>query len=624
MMIIIMIITILGILTSNQLLSEYSMTTTRRNTMMTMHPTNTIVLSHTTAATTTTTKEEQTNPLNQLCQWIAGGHGAQQNPSSSYLLPSIGSIWMREQSKIREALLHAPANQPFGSRTTDLQTIIDQIIPALPLEKIRRSVRYATFPSNDQKLHRIVDILWKRRFNADTNNPPLQVLVFGGSPTAGSNCERNGRLKKQGHCAWPGHLQDFVNRFLGYDAIRVVNYAIGASKSDLATMILKLRLFPQSMLPHGPDVIINAYAVNDYSWLQEGSITTNDILEPFVEAVQELSDCDNNRPLVIMVDDKSVDVSRQGRKHGLTNVEKYRSELYKLAQYYQIYSISFVDVIQDYLYSASNESSLLIDWQNDSVHIPWAGHVAMVYLFAYNVMTVSVGMCEDNAWLKHGGGSQQSTTDTIFADDVDHRRQNENDAIFRPRMGTTTLDDIPSQWNQNIKDHCDEYRRGSTAAPRVCPFAWVALRKETEHEHMPDVNDILVRADGWKYDTTWPPTNYGFYGSTNGTAVFRVNEADNTNTTSDIMMSTVTIIYMKSYSKKWFNSLVNVTVLQCQDVVASKTISGFHEKQTSEYYTETISWEPSALTTVSSCPSVELELRMISGSTFRIGGLSFC
>jgi hypothetical protein len=177
-----------------------------------------------------------------------------------------------------------------------------------------------------------------------------------------------------------------------------------------------------------------------------------------------------------------------------------------------------------------------------------------------------------------------------------------------------------------MKEHCNDDGRGHRgSSPKVCPFAWVALRKEAEHEHMANVDDILVRADGWKYDTTWPPTNYGFYGSTNGTAVLRVNETNsNNNTITTAMMSTVTIIYMKSYSEKWLNSLAKVTVYQCQNVVAAKTISGFHEKQTSEYYTETISWEHSATTTTSFCPFVELELEMISGSTFRIGGLSFC
>jgi len=82
----------------------------------------------------------------------------------------------------------------------------------------------------------------------------------------GSNCERNKKFRKNGACAWPGHLQEFANAFLGFDAVRVVNFGMGASSSGVASMILNFRLFSDFVMPNGPDVIINAYSVNDFSY----------------------------------------------------------------------------------------------------------------------------------------------------------------------------------------------------------------------------------------------------------------------------------------------------------------------------------------------------------------------
>jgi hypothetical protein len=79
-------------------------------------------------------------------------------------------------------------------------------------------------------------------------------LVFGGSPTAGSNCELNNRLKKQGGWAWPDYLETF-----SFDAVQVGSYAMGPSSSSVVSMIHRFRLFPASiMMPDRPEIIVNA------------------------------------------------------------------------------------------------------------------------------------------------------------------------------------------------------------------------------------------------------------------------------------------------------------------------------------------------------------------------------
>lgn len=541
--------------------------------------------------------EHDDDSLAQICYRLLDGKNSQ-------IIPSAGTLWTTEAPLIKQALLHSPSNEPFGSRTSELKTLIDQVFQALPLDRLRRSVRPATLSSSDIKLRRILDVLWKRYHDPD-NNPPLQVLVFGGSPTAGSNCERNGRLKKQGQCAWPGHLQLFANAYLGFDAIRVVNYAIGATSSQMATMMLRLRLFPLSMDTQGPDVIINAYAVNDFSY-HSGEIEKNGVLSflnlfsAFVNAVKDLTSCQKDRPFAIFLDDFSVNYQKGNLVEA---VENYRAEISKLTSYHQVLTISFVDMIQDFLFSDSKEEELLVDWKSDGKHIPWGGHMAIVLAFMYNALNIVVELCEQN--LSSAALEQESSK---------QGRSQQLDSYFRPHLDeTVALEGFSDQWSNNLEtssQNCNEEDRTET-----CPFGWVALRKEDEHQHIQDIMAILVKKENWEYVQTWPPTNYGLYGSRNGTAVLHVESSEN-----DAPVESITIIYMKSYSEKWYNSTVQATVHRCEEVVSSVELSGYHDKLTSEYFTETIE-----LPTGSSvCRSVDLTLQMTGGDTFRVGGLSFC
>jgi len=238
-----------------------------------------------------------------------GSHGADSfcsfmsaNGASS----DASTLWSEHLDSIRESLLHSPANnKPFGARSSDLQPLIDGVLNILSPARLRRSLRPVSADWHMPRIRRILNVLLERRRHPESA-PPLQVLVFGGSPTVGSNCERNKKYKKNGACAWPGHLQEFTNHLLGFDAIRVINYGMGASSSEVATMILNFRLFPDSMLPDGPDVIINAYSVNDFSYYVGGGpmdgagrvprVVQGDNLDGESVFRRMMGECDNDAP----------------------------------------------------------------------------------------------------------------------------------------------------------------------------------------------------------------------------------------------------------------------------------------------------------------------------------------
>ena len=526
----------------------------------------------------------------QICRSLDVSSGTNQRP----ILPSIGTLWSNQTARITEALLHSPANEPYGARTDELQALIAQVMEALSLSRLRRSVRPATLSANDAKIKRIMNVLWNR-YSDPNKNPPLQVLVFGGSPTVGSNCERNRHFGKHGSCAWPGHLQDFLNAYLGFDAINIVNYGMGGSSSHLARIMLQLRLFPKSMLPDGPDVVINSYAVNDFSYHAGEEVSSGlsfqAMFAAFLEAVNQITNCERDRPLTIFLDDFSINYLD---KNLIQPVEDYRAEIAKHTSFHQVLTVSLIDVTSDFLYSGSKYEKLLIDWKGDKKHLTWGGHVAVVTIFAYNAMTLLLHACD--------------SLSTMPVSALPKDEPSLLDAQFRPPLDSPDLSlvNVNTEWAQRHA-RCDKTQQSKT-----CPFAWIALAKEDEHQDIADVSDIMVSAKNWRYVNKWPPINHGLYGSRNGLATLKV--ADTTN-----IISTITIIYMKSYSEKWYNSTVQANVLLCGNETASVELSGFHKKNTSEYYTQTIEFDNAG-----TCGSVVLNLQMTGGNTFRIMGLSFC
>jgi len=481
-------------------------------------------------------------------------------------------FWNQQLNRTVEALGHSPANK------TDFMTRMAwQVLHTLPTSKLQESL---STPSIDP--HKMKGLI-----SLTEQGKTIQVLVFGGSPTVGSNCERDGRAKKQGQCAWPGHLQEFVNAWLGYEAINVVNYGIGASSSEVASMMLRYRLFPASMMPEGPDVIINAYAVNDFSY-HSTSNNFGKFFEDFVASVRSLTSCDYTRPVVLYLDDF---MNTYDRSQSLSQAQSYTAEIQKYTSWYQIPLIAYARMMHPWVYQDTPEAKLLVDRQGDSKHMTWAGHVAVVMTLAYRMLHEVHAYCQD----------------TLLQPHIDTNAPSVLDSIHRPLLGKAKANTVASVWKQNQDDwNCN-------ATSSSCDFAWVALRREREMYHLPQITDIMGEAHGWEYRTKWPPSNYGLYSNgVNSTLWLRVNST---------AANTVGFFYMKSYSEKWKDANVQVTVHlgNQSNPVTTTTLSGYHDKSTSEFFPASLQFDHSIKEEV-----VYAELRQIGGGTFRISAVSFC
>jgi hypothetical protein len=546
---------------------------------------------------------------------------------------SATSLWVEglRAGKIQDSILAAPDNLD-GSLNTHLRDLSTRVLSDLTPTILRRSIHHFAASSNEgsDNRRRITAILEKLRLRRhDEEHDKVKILVFGGSPTAGSNCYRNGALKKDksGPCAWPGHLEGFLNAYAGFDAFEVVNYAIGASDSSLGVAMMQHGLIPESMKApdHEVDIIIYAYSVNDFERYDNSA----NFLYDFIVAADSLAPCDRPRPITILLDDLVVNFHRN---QNIGPAEKFHSEFVKMAQWHDLPLVSYSNVAKSLLLQNTSEE-LFVDYKTDSKHAPRGGHIAIMLTLAFNFLNMVQQHCDDLLYVTGENGKSRNTS--TFMDSL-HLPLIESN----PSLGAVT-----DTWKSQIVDAKEEKSENcKNGGNKRCVFAWVAMRKEKEHYHNTDSpQDIMMESKDWVLDSKWPPTNYGLKALKENATVQlllpgSVRNEDGSRT--GIQIESMGITYMKSYSEKWYNSTLHVdvnsrgivdgilpipgsegnsTINPSTTILASENYSGFHETLTSEYYTETLDIHGHQFG-----EGLNVTFRMIGGSTFKIIGLTFC
>ena len=385
-------------------------------------------------------------------------------------LSSPTTFWMASLNagRIQDALLSAPDNLD-GSKTAHLQDLSARVIAALPPSRLRRSVNHFASSLNDGSNHwaKVSAILEKLRLrhrrvavdissnssSSTTLNEKVKILVFGGSPTAGSNCYRNGALKKEkaGPCAWPGHLEGFLNAYVGFDAFEVVNYAIGASDSSLATAIMQHGLLPESMKgpEHEVDIVIYAYGVNDFERFSSGGTDMKLTIHNFMSAVNNLAPCQGPRPITLLLDDLVVNYNKG---HDMLQVEEYHSEISKVAQWHELPLISYSNAVKG-LWLNNTDEELLVDWLKDSKHAPRGGHIAITLTLAFNFLNLVQEYCDDDPITDPQDGRVNSTN---ALDNANMSTLMMDPSYLPPLHTRPSLQTVTESWQKNIMEAEDK------------------------------------------------------------------------------------------------------------------------------------------------------------------------
>ena len=160
---------------------------------------------------------------------------------------------------------------------------------------------------------RVLQIVRNRLYDAE-KYPPLRVAVLGGAETEGQGCDiasvplpEGSIMANPTYCSWPYRFEQLVNNLAGgVKLVEVTNLAEDGTDTAFMTPLLRNWIYPQSLLPHGPDIIINAYTSKDYS--SYGAVSVKDTekneMEAFISGVEGSNPC-GDPPLIVHLDDSA-------------------------------------------------------------------------------------------------------------------------------------------------------------------------------------------------------------------------------------------------------------------------------------------------------------------------------
>eukprot|EP00586_Coscinodiscus_wailesii_P013399 CAMPEP_0172512810 /NCGR_PEP_ID=MMETSP1066-20121228/247329_1 /TAXON_ID=671091 /ORGANISM="Coscinodiscus wailesii, Strain CCMP2513" /LENGTH=564 /DNA_ID=CAMNT_0013292769 /DNA_START=6 /DNA_END=1700 /DNA_ORIENTATION=+ len=286
---------------------------------------------------------------------------------SSIPLRTLSTTWKKKRSQIVKASQHP--DDPNYSHKKWTEQLLKELSPNLMSESI-------TSRPSQNATRRILQIL-QNKIASPLTAPPLKIAVVGGTTVEGRGCDgstsvtvpKDSIMGNPTYCAWPYRLEQFLNSlFDGQKVVRVVNMGEEGTETALMTPLLRNRIYPKMLLPHGPDVIINAYGAGDYmsSTTQTPHETIQMEMEAFVQAAKQSRGCGDQGvpPLIVNMDD---------------------STLAAVLKEDVVFSLNYNDAI-----------SKINKWDKpDDSDVPFgmAGHVSLAWLLSYTFGEVALDYC---------------------------------------------------------------------------------------------------------------------------------------------------------------------------------------------------------------------------------------
>ncbi len=495
---------------------------------------------------------------------------------------------------------------------------------------------------------------------------PLKVLVMGGSVTVGRNC---GAVKKEMNfqwllplreCNWSSRLGHFLNNLiLGEDEKRVENLveitkvAMGGTNTATGSVIWQYDLVPEEA--RNPDIVINSYSTNDMHILtileaQSSNTTlrdkTFDMIQHYVRQVLGSRNCASGSdelipPLLLHVDDYL-----GNEQFKIWDTTELTQGVQVLANYYGFVSVSYADVIREFVYGDTYERWFSAEWwvgggktYKRQIHPGMGMHISQIWVTAYNFLHLASSYCSmptgviddlgKNNINKYQAGLWGLPELKMDFKEVKGKPKSRPNGLPPELTKELLLEDITSLWKtqseeEQLNQPASKCKTGdaSSAAMVKCPFSWVSGLSLQQ-------NDVKwVREYFEKQSSTWEgwelsnDEKIGFVPSTK-------NADDNkARMVLDFAFSqkiqSITIFFMKSYGEQWENSELSIKILldgqQDQSPLEERNILGTHSKKTSEMYTEEIILtEP-----VDAGEKFQLEATLVGGKTFKMMGLAVC
>ena len=499
-------------------------------------------------------------------------------PSSSSTL-----IWRRLHDKILSSSYDFPAE---FHNSTSYRNWIGQLFQFYNAPKLRRTIAHPAPPQSIVSIFQLALEVQEHNRNNDNDEQKrtVRILVLGGSVTAGHDCQSGAAIGIQAHlrrtrafkdCAWPARLEHLLNSviFDGEEIFEVSNEAMGGMSSDWGAFSLKYRLFSDK--ERTPDVVISAFSANDAK--------TGGALQDLIEAAKDLQPCNDDGPLIIMVDDFYGNMPFQAARHTALT---YMSSMWGNLMAVSGSSVLRYKVLAEYL---NNTVSHPLTNSEFGVHLGVGVHTGMAWIMLFNFVNAFVDVCNDYEigilhhkektyvppLLSKWNGTENGTIPPVEV-------QPQTDLIGDPDLLQSILGGEPPFKNfGKIKSGgtatlvADEYQESISRRKHLCKhqdkisqcaYSWFVSMNEgginTKHKIQDVMKDVLTDdyifypngswwADGVSRDHRPPPISWAAQ-KENATFTMKIE-----NVTSDT--NYVMILSMKSYDVPWLDSRLMIT-----------------------------------------------------------------
>jgi hypothetical protein len=566
---------------------------------------------------------------------------------------SAMSLWVKNIDHILAA-----GKQP-GDPTFKLQDMTAQVLklitPRLPLSprSFTRDWEKVEYLLNKvyARYQYIQDDTKKGKEGHDETPPsPLKIVIMGGSVTMGINCYTSVKRVRISQCAWAARLPVLINTLAGGKLVEVINISVGGVNTGTARSFLEYDLLP--VQAQNPDVIINAYSTNDMHVITMGeakkaNVTLRDkvfdMAQEFARFVLD-QPCIEKRPLLLWMDDYLGNEQRQ-----ILSTTELSQAIQVLANYYGFGFMSYADTVRDLVYGDTRETSFSpAGWYRADgryareIHPGAVMHTATSFVVAFYIMHTVTTFCSLESWkaTEYEKRMQYNLTTVpglpaLSGESVSILLKPKPTGIPPLLTKDLLIEQVSDQWQKQaaariaVPADCSAiFVDDDGTTRRRCPFSWLSglgidPARDNIEEAVKYFEPYLVKPSGWDLLDDSPPNKrikakYGW-----------MPAATNTSTISrDFVLEfpfegepikSLTLFVLKSYGDKWENSTAEVTVQSLSDSkeIITHTMVGYHDKETSEMYTEEVKLP---------IPTTRLRVivRLIKGGTFKIQGIALC
>jgi hypothetical protein len=318
---------------------------------------------------------------------------------------STSNVWHNLYEQILNASYHAhPRIETLN--TTQLRAYkdwVDQLYSFYTPSKLRRSIMNPAPPKEIVQLMKLAaEIKHHNAKVSDENNKRvLRILLLGGSVTAGIGCSwpANLNIPKPRHwavpgeeCAWSFRLEKLLNHVLfdGEKIVKVENIATGGQTNEMGTHVLEYRLFPNPN--QMPDVVISAFSANEVQEPDLQTVLYNN-MQGFVKAAQGLHPCDDQAPLVMVVDDFFGGfVFRATQQTG---------NVFMLSSWNNLMAVDYASTIKFKVLAEVekdfNGTSPIVPLLNGNyqIHMNSGMHMGLAWTVMFNIVNSIINVCND-------------------------------------------------------------------------------------------------------------------------------------------------------------------------------------------------------------------------------------